>query len=212
MYSRRFPGRDRVQYRLGGKRYKAPEELYDLKTDPREDNNLVKSRPALLVKMRRELEGHPMRPLPGRMHVRFPKSGLFSVSVKVENGFFYRLPERIFGLKISSNSCTFAVRVRKPGRQITVRIQPPRFRGRISIRKKGMVISPLMGAFGIPLFRGTALINRDIDLQLQGPLSYRPSDRVSIWFSALRSGYGTGSGAGVAGQMRDMLKSWGYIQ
>jgi len=212
VYSRRYPGVDRVQYRPGGSRYQVPEELYDLIKDPLENRNLSSLRYTLLEKLRKELAEHPLRPRPGKVRFRLPLSGRYCIRVALQSGHFYRIPPGVTGISVSSNICTFFTQVKNSALEFALSVQPPRFFGSISIRRNGKEVIPLMGAFGLPLYGSRVLIQNDMDLRLQGPLQHHPGDQVSIWFSGLKAGTRGDKGAAVSGQMRDMLRSWGYIQ
>lgn len=211
VYSRRFPGVDRVQYRLGGQRYSCPEEVYDLRQDPRELTNLAALSPDLTARLRQVLTNHPLRLRPGQIRFVFPGRAHWRVTIRLASGNIHSLPRDARCITVNSNTLTFELTPRSAAR-VTVGLYPPRFQGEVEISRNGVPERPLLGPGGIALFRERIRIGGRMDLFLQGEPVQPAAGRVQLWFDGLAAGGTAAAGSTVSGQMRDMLKSWGYIQ
>jgi hypothetical protein len=188
------------------------DELYDIEHDPEEKQNLAKES-SFFVLAEKELDKHSI--ITNSFHILFPKktdSEIYSGTMQLQ-GAIYKIPnQKEFGIKIlSKRSFSFEFRGNNLPREMVIDTVHPSFEFSLSVYLNQRVEKFRVGKWGI-LNQPSIGVYPQILISNSTPSGSKNSDIPWIYNDAKLTGekeISTSSGMGE--EVRQILKSWGYI-
>lgn len=217
-YIRRYPGYDSVRRTREGVFHKMSEELYDLKKDPKELENLSGSESVLLNEARSVLKRNQLDK--NSFHLRLPKcetSCQREIRLFVKGGIYrYDFTGNYSVLQEDSKNITFKIlNASGESDQIlvlkTVDVSPD---FRLQIFKNGKPEEYRLGKWGILSRPASEILRIEPDYVSLGrePYRYASSEIPFLYYhTGFSGGKETEEEAAMGKEVRKILESWGYI-
>jgi arylsulfatase A-like enzyme len=217
-YIRRYPGFTTVRRTFDGEPHMMQEELYDLKKDPEERENLSMSKEgeSLLKRARNDFaNGNFLNR--NQIHIRLPacpKGKCKDIGNLQLQGSFYhwQTPSSILIQSPSAKAVTFEIEVGNDPVNLSFQTVNPEMEGNFRFVRNGLPVSYRLGKWGIEtVFTNTNQIKEFI-LSDRIPLGWETSDVPWIFNDGAFSGTTESSLQKEMGkEVKKILETWGYI-
>ena len=230
-YIYRPPGFDKIGLMGRPVNKRVREELYDLKNDPQERNNIINKRPSASIMMRKLFMKY--RDSRTKNYLIFnSKKGAAEYTGRITtSGVFYRVKQPAGGRVIASPdgkvlSFYFKANTKKDKnnikrRKIEFQVHPNYSGIDFSIYKNNRKLSPrdfFLGRFGIPFLKNETSIHKKMEFEvsqshvvplpvrknIDGVYFYREPDELGMRYSR--------DSSTLSKEIKTVLRDWGYIQ
>jgi hypothetical protein len=217
-YIRRYQGYTSVSKTLNGARHSMPEELYDLKSDPKEYKNLavLNEGKNLLLNARKDLENGNF--LTKNQFILFlpdcgSASNLYKISLSIPAGIYkLELPAGFLASKDQLRSTNISGYRTDQSTLIKIQTVNPEPTIIANFNCNGKTLNYRVGKWGIESNSSILSKENAVILSAREPNGFRKSNLPWIYNDARLSGEYESETEAIMGQeVRKILESWGYI-
>lgn len=217
-YIRRYQGYTSVSKTLNGARHSMPEELYDLKSDPKEYKNLavLNEGKNLLLNARKDLENGNF--LTKNQFIIFlpdcgSASNLYKISLSIPAGIYkLELPAGFLASKDQLRSTNISGYRTDQSTLIKIQTVNPEPTIKANFNCNGKTLNYRVGKWGIESNSSILSKENAVILSAREPNGFRKSNLPWIYNDARLSGEYESETEAIMGQeVRKILESWGYI-
>lgn len=217
-YIRRYPGFTTVRRTFDGEPHQMQEELYDLKKDPEEKENLsvLPEGSTLLERARIDFEnGNFLKR--NRIHLRLPPCPTSKCrdygSLALQGSFYHWQTSSPLSIQVSSaKSLTFEMETGGEPVEIMFHTVNPEMEGSFRFSRNGLPVSYRLGKWGIETPFSSPNQTREFILSERNPLGWMTTDIPWVYNDGAFSGTTESSIQKEMGkEVKKILETWGYI-